>query len=41
MLKFTFATLLALSTFMLANTSFACPQGYTPCGEANQLCCPV
>jgi len=36
MLKFTvIALVLAMS-----GVALACPGGYVPCGEANQLCCP-
>ena len=37
MLKLTILALLALT---FSNAALACPEGYLPCGETNQLCCP-
>jgi len=33
------AAMAALILFTTA-TAWACPSGYSPCGEKNQLCCP-
>jgi hypothetical protein len=41
MLKIALFALLALSTLVESNAAFACPTGYTPCGETNILCCPA
>ncbi len=40
MTKSVFAALLALSAMTVTTAAFACPQGYVPCGETSQLCCP-
>ena len=36
MLKF---AIIALA-LTFSNAALACPEGYLPCGETNQLCCP-
>jgi hypothetical protein len=33
------ATIFALF-LTLSSAALACPPGYVPCGETNQLCCP-
>ncbi len=37
MLKFTILALM----LTISSAALACPTGYVPCGETNQLCCPA
>jgi hypothetical protein len=37
MLRF---TILALLMLTVSSVALACPSGYVPCGQTNQLCCP-
>jgi hypothetical protein len=32
---------LALLAVMVSSAALACPSGFQPCGETNQLCCPL
>jgi hypothetical protein len=32
-------TIFALA-LLVSGAAMACPDGYVPCGETNQLCCP-
>ncbi len=41
MFKIVFVALLTLSTLTVASAAIACPDGYVPCGETSQLCCPI
>jgi hypothetical protein len=36
MLKFTILALMLI----VPSAALACPFGYVPCGQTNQLCCP-
>jgi len=38
MLKLKLTIVALVLTF--SGAALACPQGYVPCGETNQLCCP-
>ena len=39
-LRLPLAVALAAATVLITVTAWACPKGYVPCGERNQLCCP-
>ncbi len=38
--RIVFAVLFALSALTATTAAHACPQGYVPCGQTSQLCCP-
>jgi hypothetical protein len=40
MTKLAFVALIAL-TLTVSGAALACPSGYVPCGETQQLCCPA
>jgi hypothetical protein len=39
-LRLLFAVALAAAAVLITVTAWACPNGYVPCGEKQQLCCP-
>jgi hypothetical protein len=39
-LRLVSAAAMALVIVFTTATAWACPGGYAPCGEKNQLCCP-
>ena len=41
MFKIVFAALLTLSALTVTAAAITCPDGYVPCGETSQLCCPI
>jgi hypothetical protein len=39
-LRLLLAVAVTAATVLTTVTAWACPKGYVPCGERNQLCCP-
>ena len=40
MKQLTMLFIAAIAVCVLPAIATACPKGYVPCGEKNQLCCP-